>query len=148
MAFCGKCGRENAPGTQFCGNCGAALTASITPQQPPAPTGTGLAPNVAGLLCYALGWITGLVFFFIEKDKYVRFHAVQSIIVFGSLQILQFLIGRLAMLSWGMLGLMSLVNTVIWVAELAVWILCMVKAYQGARFHLPIAGDMADKYAA
>jgi len=46
-------------------------------------TGTGLQQNVAGLLCYVLGWITGIIFLVIEKDnKFIRFHAVQSIVVF------------------------------------------------------------------
>ena len=48
-------------------------------------SGTNLDPKVAGALCYAFGWITGLVFFLIEKnDDFVRFHAMQSIILFGA----------------------------------------------------------------
>ena len=51
-------------------------------------TSTGIQPNVAGLLSYLLGWVTGLIFFLIEKDnKFVRFHAMQSMIVFGGLTI-------------------------------------------------------------
>ena len=45
---------------------------------------TGLDENIAGLLCYVLGWISGLVFLLLERDSnFVKFHAVQSIIVFG-----------------------------------------------------------------
>ena len=43
---------------------------------------TGLSENVAGLLCYILGWITGLIFLLIDKRPFVRFHAAQSIVVF------------------------------------------------------------------
>ena len=51
-------------------------------------TSTGIQPNVAALLSYLLGWVTGLIFFLIEKDnKFVRFHAMQSIIVFGALTV-------------------------------------------------------------
>ena len=49
---------------------------------------TGLAENVAGLLCYVLGWVSGLVFILIEKEnRFVRFHAIQSIYVFGVITI-------------------------------------------------------------
>jgi len=52
-------------------------------------TSTGLQENIAGLLCYVLGWVTGIIFLFIEKEnKFVRFHAVQSIVVFGVLSII------------------------------------------------------------
>ena len=51
---------------------------------------TGLDENVAGLLCYVLGWVTGIIFFLIDKRPYVRFHAAQSIVVFGGLHILNY----------------------------------------------------------
>ena len=51
-------------------------------------TSTGLTENVAGLLCYILGWITGIIFLILEPDnKFVRFHAIQSIIVFGIISV-------------------------------------------------------------
>ena len=57
-------------------------------------TSTGLEENVAGLLSYVLGWITGIVFLLIEpKNKFVRFHAFQSIIVFGALTIIGIILG-------------------------------------------------------
>jgi uncharacterized membrane protein len=55
---------------------------------------TGMQPNVAALLSYVLGWITGLIFFLIEKEnKFVRFHAAQSLVVFGALTVLQIALG-------------------------------------------------------
>ena len=57
-------------------------------------TSIGLEANVAGLLCYVLGWISGLVFILIEREsKFVRFHAMQSIIVFGILSVASFILG-------------------------------------------------------
>jgi len=53
----------------------------------------GMAENVAGLLCYVLGWVTGIIFFLIDKRPYVRFHAAQSIIVFGGLHVLNIVVG-------------------------------------------------------
>jgi uncharacterized membrane protein len=52
-----------------------------------------MAENVAGALCYVLGWITGLIFFFVDKRPFVRFHAAQSIVVFGALHILLIVMG-------------------------------------------------------
>ncbi len=104
-------------------------------------TSTGTQPNVAALLCYLVGWITGLIFYLIEKDnKYVRFHAFQSIVVFGALSALSFVLMFVPVVGWSLIPLVSVV-------ELIAWIVLMVKAYQGEQFKLPIAGDMAEKNA-
>jgi len=100
---------------------------------------TGLDENVAGLLCYVLGWVTGLVFFLIEKDsKFVRFHAMQSIIVFGVLSVASIILRWIPLIGGiisGLIGLLSLV----------LWIILMIKAYQDEKFKLPWAGDIAEK---
>jgi len=102
-------------------------------------TSTGLAENVAGLLCYVLGWVSGLVFILIEQEnKFVRFHAMQSIIVFGALTIASFI------LSW-IPGIGSFLSWLIWLLGLVFWIVLMVKAYQGTRYKLPWAGNLAEK---
>jgi uncharacterized membrane protein len=114
-------------------------------------TSTGMQANVAALLSYVLGWVTGLVFFLIEKEnKFVRFHAMQSIIVSGALFIFYIVIGVftgiLATIGLGVLiPLFALLNGLIGLLGLILWILLMVKAYQGEKFKLPIAGDMAEK---
>ena len=100
---------------------------------------TGLNANVAGLLCYVLGWITGLVFWFLEKSsKFVRFHALQSIIVFGALTALSFVLGFIpvigAILGW-FLNILSFV----------LWIILMLKAFKGEMYRLPWAGAYAEK---
>jgi len=112
---------------------------------------TGLAENVAGLLCYLVGWITGLVFLLIDKRPYVRFHAAQSIVVFGALNIIRivlgsvfgfgFLFGGFGSWSAGLL-LVELVSLI----TLILWILLMVKAYQGERYRVPFAADLADSF--
>jgi uncharacterized membrane protein len=102
---------------------------------------TGLQANLAGLLAYALGLVTGLVFFLIEKDnKFVKFHAMQSIAF------------SLVMVAAGlMLAFVPFVGQVgtafLNLAGLVVWIILMVKAYQGERFKLPVLGDFAEKQA-
>jgi len=103
-------------------------------------TSTGLEANVAGLLCYVLGWVSGLVFILIEKEnKFVRFHAMQSIIVFGALTVANFILSWIPViggfLAW-VIGLLGLV----------LWIVLMIKAYQGATYKLPWAGNLAEKW--
>jgi len=99
-----------------------------------AKSSTGMEENVAGLLCYLVGWVSGLVFFLIEKDsKFVKFHAMQSIITFGACAILSFI---------------PIVQWVIWILALVLWIILMIKAYKGEKFKLPVIGDLAEKWSA
>jgi len=99
---------------------------------------TGLEPNIAGLLCYLGGWITGIVFLVIEqKNKFVRFHALQSIVTFGALTVAS------TMLSWiPFVG--GFFSAVIGVLAFILWILLMVKAYQGELYKVPVAGLVAE----
>ena len=104
-----------------------------------AKTSTELDENVAGLLCYVLGWISGLVFFLIEKkNKFVRFHALQSIIVFGVLTLASIVLGWIPFIGW-------VISSLISVLAIVLWILLMVKAYQGEKYKLPWAGNLAEK---
>ncbi len=103
-------------------------------------TSTGLDENVAGLLCYVLGWISGLVFILIEQsNKFVRFHAMQSIIVFSVLTVASFILGWIPFIG-------GFISWVIWALGLVLWIVLMVKAYQGTRYKLPWAGNLAEKW--
>ncbi len=102
-------------------------------------TSTGMQPNVAGLLCYILGIITGLVFYLIEKEnKFVRFHAMQSIVTFGALFVVGIVLAMIPVIGWALMP-------VLWVLELVLWIVLMLKAYQGHLFKLPVVGDIAEK---
>lgn len=102
---------------------------------------TGIQPNVAALLCYLVGWITGLVFFLIEKEnKFVRFHAFQSLVTFGSLAVLTIVLTFVPVIGWSIIP-------VVYLVQLVLWVVLMVKAYQGELFKLPIAGEMAEKKA-
>ena len=103
-------------------------------------TSTGLDANVAAALTYAVGWVTGLAFLVMEKDnRFVRFHAMQSTIVFATLSL-----GFILLQSIPLLGMLLSVFIVIPVSAL-LWLLMMFKAYQGERFKLPIAGEMAEQ---
>src|SRR5271170_7234063 len=93
MPHCTKCGAAVADGVGFCPNCGAALAGAGGVAPSNAMTQTGMKENLAGLLCYVLGWVTGLIFFFIDKRSFVQFHAKQSIVIFGGLSILRIIVG-------------------------------------------------------
>ncbi|MDD5085237.1 MAG: DUF4870 domain-containing protein [Candidatus Omnitrophica bacterium] len=102
-------------------------------------TSTGMQPNVAALLSYLVGIVTGIIFYLIEKDnKFVRFHAMQSVITFGALFVLNVILPFIPVIGW---ILMPVVN----LAGLILWIVLMIKAYQGEYFKLPVVGDMAEK---
>jgi uncharacterized membrane protein len=102
-------------------------------------TSTGMNQNVAGLLCYLAGWITGLIFFLIEKEnRFVRFHAMQSIITFGSLTVIFMILGFIPFVGWMLMPILAIL-------QLILWIVLMDKAYQGQLFKLPMIGDMAEK---
>jgi uncharacterized membrane protein len=107
---------------------------------------TGLESNIGGLLSYVLGWITGLILFLIEeKDEFIRFHAMQSIIFFGAVTAVMIVFGILEWIPF--IGLLFVVLTaLLGLFAFVMWIILMVKAYQGERYKLPVAGDMAEKY--
>ena len=109
-------------------------------------TSTGLEENVAGLLCYVLGWISGLVFILIEQEnKFVRFHAMQSIITFGSISAVFIVLSILNLIPY--IGLLfSILNGIVGLLAFVLWVVLMVKAYQGTRYKLPWSGKLAEKW--
>ena len=120
---------------------------------------TGLDENVAALLSYVFNWISGLVFFLIEKDsRLVRFHAMQSLILsivffvgMIALYIVWFVLAIITSQISGLLGTLVglIVGHVIFVFFIACvigWILGMIKAFQGQFFKLPLIGNFAEKF--
>jgi len=123
-------------------------------QRPPAAsqTSTGLDPKLAGLLCYILGIITGLIFFLIEKSNdVVRFHAAQSIVFSGAvivLWIVLMIVGLvLTSISWTLGNLFGLLSLVLWLGLFVVWVVLLIKGYSGEKWKLPVLGDMAERIA-
>lgn len=156
MASCSGCGAHVPDGTAFCQQCGRPMGAQSHQQAAPPqhnsgePATAGLQENVASALCYVVGWVTGIIFLLIDKRPNVRFHAAQSIVVFGGLSIIYYIVLQAfaASIMWGSLGAgWSLGYTFFWavrVLMLVLWILLMIKAYQGERFRIPVAADIAD----
>lgn len=112
-------------------------------------TQLGLEENLEGALCYIFGFITGIVFYVMEpKNKFVRFHAMQSIIVFLPLMILGFILSSIGwfIFIWGPAWLiLTIFSWIIWILFFILWLILMLKAYNGEKFKLPIAGDIAEK---
>ncbi|GAA0291637.1 putative membrane protein [Gracilibacillus halotolerans] len=102
-------------------------------------TSSGLGENIAGLLCYIVGPITGIIFFILEKEnRFIRFHALQSIITFVALSIFNYMLSAVPFVGWVFSSLLSLLTV-------ALWVVLMIKAYQNETFKLPIIGDIAEQ---
>jgi len=102
------------------------------------PSGS-LGPNAAAALSYVLGFITGLYFYLTYKDKYVQFHAMQSIILSIGFILVYYILGYIPFLGYMLFPLLNL-------AYLIVAIIMIIKAYKGEKFKLPGIGDFAEKH--
>jgi len=99
-----------------------------------------MAENVASGLSYVLTWLTGLIFFLIDKRPEVRFHAMQAI-AYGVIWTLVGVVGpRLP-------GPLDLLFSLVWIAFLIGWVVLLVQGFQGKHFKLPVIGDFAEQQA-
>jgi uncharacterized membrane protein len=107
----------------------------------------GLDENVASAACYVLGWLTGIIFFLVEKEnKTVRFHAMQSILTFLPLTVIIWILSALFMgvAMMGGWGIWWIIITLIEIVMLILWLFLMYKAYLGEKFLVPIVGPIAE----
>jgi uncharacterized membrane protein len=172
MPFCANCGSPVEG--RFCAKCGAAVPAAgagpvappppapgaVPPPPPPPPSsgamppppppaaGAGMAENVASTLCYALGFITGIIFLLVEpynRNKAIRFHAFQSIFLsvaaIAIRYVLAFLLISLRLFDF------FLLSSVVSLAFLCLWIFMLISTYQGKKIVLPIIGALAQQQA-
>jgi uncharacterized membrane protein len=152
-AFCVKCGNQLRPspppaGATYCGRCGRVLPGESAGAVGEPAGEYGLPVSYAGPLCYLFGFVSGLVMYFMDKRPAVRFHAVQSTIVFGVFVGGIVALGRLSRNAFS-----DAQPTAIWyfvalsavgLVALATWILLIVKAFERNRVHVPIVGRIAD----
>jgi uncharacterized membrane protein len=165
--YCQTCGTSLPDGTVHCTACGASQVAApgaaagYPPPPPPQPgmyaqtpapaANAGLTPNVAGALTYLVGAITGILFLVIDpfkSDRFVRFHAFQSIffnLAWIAFWIVWTIIGLvLSAVSHGLFFIIQLpINLIISIGGLCAWIYLMYTAYQGKMVQLPVIGPMA-----
>ena len=114
---------------------------------------TGLSPRVAAPLAYLGWWVTGAIFWFVERqDRRVRFHAAQAVTTFGLVAVLVVLFGTLAVASLSFMPAafspFLRAAAVVWAAGLLLWIAVMWKAANGDAFRIPLAADLADRLVA
>ena len=161
MAVCPKCGSQISDGVKFCGACGSSVepapnAPAPAPSQPvlqgPAPTGAhgGMAPNIAAMLTYVplclIGLVCAVLFGLIlepyKNDRFIRFHAWQSILVAAATLVIFALL-------FTMMGkvLVIFASVILAVGWFILWLVLMVKALQGELFELPWIGELAKRQA-
>ncbi len=170
MSFCQTCGTSLPDGSPTCTACGATQGAAAAgaapgpipgtipgpipgtiPAAPLPAAGAGLTPNVAGALAYLVGAITGILFLVIDpfkNDRFVRFHAFQSIffnLAWIAFWIVWSILGlMLSAVSHGLFFIIQLpINLLISIGGFCLWIYLMYTAYQGKTFQLPVIGALA-----
>lgn len=163
MAFCANCGAASTQTTGFCANCGkpvgqgelVAVTAG--PAATAAPNSavvasSGLTSNVAAALAYILGLITGIVFLVLEpykRDRFVRFHAMQSILFCVAAIVFSIawsiLVDILVSISAWTAVALTPIGLIISLAFFLFWLFLMYQAYSNREFRIPIIGAIAAK---
>lgn len=121
-------------------------------QQPYQPASTGVDKKSGAILSYLLGWITGIIFLFVGKnDPDVKYHAAQSIVFFGGMTIVFWVLNILGRIIDNIA--IDVLLTLVWLALLVfsvvIWVLCLVRANSlgGMRFQLPVVGNLVTPYA-
>lgn len=154
MASCAKCGATLAEGATFCGSCGASVAGGAVAAAASAPRSSGLAPNIAGMLAY-FTIIPAIIFLVLEpynKDRYVRFHAFQSVFfhvawiaAWIGMIILGIVLGAIPVVG---LIIHLLLDLALFIGGFIVWLILVIKAFGNQKFHLPVIGNMAEEQAA
>ena len=116
------------------------------------PTSTGVDPRLSSVLCYAGWWVTGIVFLLAERrHSGVRFHAAQSIVVFGAVTVALFLCGGASAVTFFLaisrFQLVQTIANVLWLAAVVLWLYLLLTTWRGDTWRVPLAGDLAKKIA-
>jgi len=144
MAFCSGCGMQIADGSTMCPACSAKASPGGAAQ---GMTG-GMTDNVAGMLAY-ITIIPAIVFLVVEpynKNRFIRFHSFQNLFFCAALIVIWIGLSVLSVVP-GLIFLTLPLHMVVWLGSFVVWIILLIKAYQGQMFKLPVVGDLAEKQA-
>jgi uncharacterized membrane protein len=96
-----------------------------------------MSENIAALIAYLFGWLSGLIIFLVEKESYfVRFHALQSLLFFGGMSLILGVLGRIPVVGWVIAVIGGILTFVF-------WIIGMVNAFRGELYRFPVVGDFA-----
>lgn len=141
MVYCVKCGTQFEG--QFCSACGTPVAGLAPPTVP--TSAPGLEPNVAAMLCYSLGILTGIVFLVLapyNTNKATRFHAFQSIFMSASIIALHIVMSTILPF-----GLLLILSPLVSLGAFGLWLFMLIKSYQGAKIVLPVIGPLAEQQA-
>ena len=148
--LCNKCGVEMMPGSAFCASCGNPVNPAEELANAAVARG-GLPSNVAGALCYLVGFVTGILFLVLEpyrRDRFVRFQAFQSIFWNTAWIVLDGALGMLqSLVPWSVWHVMATLFRLVSLAFVCVAVWLMYRAYKNESFKLPVIGDLAEKQA-
>jgi len=156
MAFCANCGSQ--VDGRFCPKCGAAVgvtgsggVSAATPAAAPTTAASaGLTENAACALCYALGFITGILFLVLapyNQNRNIRFHAFQSIFYSVACIALRLVFGFMAVLTGGWGAFLWPLYWLLGLGMFVLWLVLLIKAYQNQKLVLPIIGPLAEQQA-
>jgi len=152
--LCASCGAQIAENAAFCPTCGkpvgmtSGVAAVAAAPQAQRTSSSSLSDNVAGMLAYVT-IIPAIVFLLIEpynKRRFVRYHAFQCIFFAIACMVASFalrIVAFMPVVRWTTLILWPL----LWLAEVVLWVICLLKAYQGQIFKLPVIGNLAEQRA-
>lgn len=115
-------------------------------------TSTGVDARLSALLCYLAWWVSGLVFLVIEQEnRVVRFHAAQSMVLFGGLSIVIFLLSAASIgalfISPAVFQAARMVAYLVWFGAVILWLIVLMKTFRGETWRVPFAGDLAARIA-
>jgi uncharacterized membrane protein len=166
MAFCANCGA--AVDGKFCQQCGTPVGApgagpapapGVNPPQaqplpPPQLTTVAMNDNLAGALCYLLGFITGILFLVLapyNQNRTIRFHAFQSIFL-NIAWFAAYIVVSIISLAFRVIPILGtfvsvVLHLALFLAFVIIWFYLLFKTYNGEKIVLPLIGPFADKQA-
>lgn len=158
MPFCASCGSQVEG--RFCAKCGASVGAAAAagagagpgPQAVPMASSAPMADNVASMLCYVFGFITGIIFLVVapyNRNKVVRFHAFQSIFLSVGVIALRIVLSIVFTMLWSVSGLFVglAIFSLYGLACFILWLYILISTYQGKTIVLPLIGPLAQQQA-
>ena len=142
--FCVSCGSQISDETNVCSKCGqpAYQAAGGGTVAAPSAGAAGLTDNIAGMLAYVT-IIPAIVFLLLEpynRNRFIRFHSFQCIFLCIVLVVIHVVLLAVPIIGWAISIFVNL-------GALVLWIVLLLKAYQGQKFKLPVIGDLAEKQA-
>lgn len=156
--FCAACGgqmADNATTCPACGKAAAGQSAGGGAAAAPAQSGGGLPDNITALLCYSpiglLGWILVLAIEPYKNNKFLRFHAFQSIFLCVGITAVFIALGIFGAVLGHIIGPLALIifpiEMILWLGSIVLFVMMMIKAYGMQKTKLPFVGEFAEKFA-